>query len=77
MCFVAWNSSAPHLFLLCLLKLKLNLLDRGISTREAIVINVYTCTYMTILDLTCHLEETGIGVYWLQSALELKTASYF
>ena len=31
------------------------------------VINVDASPFLTLSDLTCHLEDTGIGVFWLDS----------
>ena len=30
------------------------------------VISVDTNPFLTLSDVTCHLEDTGIGVFWLQ-----------
>ena len=32
------------------------------------VISVDACLFLAFSDLTCHLEDTGIGVFWLQCA---------
>ena len=32
------------------------------------VINVDAYQFLAFSDLTCHLEDTGIGVFWLQYA---------
>ena len=32
------------------------------------VISVNACPFLAFLDLTCHLEYKGIGVFWLDHA---------
>ena len=32
------------------------------------VINVNGYPFLPYLDLTCHLEDTGIGIFWLHCA---------
>ena len=32
------------------------------------VINVNAFPFLAFLDLTCHLEDTEIGIFWLLSA---------
>ena len=29
------------------------------------VTSVYAYPFLAFLDLTCHLEDTGVGVFWL------------
>ena len=33
-----------------------------------VVINVHAYLFSALLDLTCHLEDTGVGVFWLHCA---------
>ena len=33
-----------------------------------VVINVHAYLFSAFLDLTCHLEGTGVGVFWLNCA---------
>ena len=40
----------------------------GIRMLVVVVINVDAYTFLTFSDLTCHLEDTGIGVFWLHCA---------
>ena len=37
-------------------------------TLVVIVISVDAYPFLAFLDLTCHLEDMGIGVFWLYSA---------
>ena len=32
------------------------------------VISIDACPFLALLDLTCHLEDPGIGVFWLHCA---------
>ena len=34
----------------------------------AALISVDACPFLTFPDLTCHLEDTGIGLFWLHCA---------
>ena len=40
----------------------------GRWTLVVAVISVDTYPFLAFSDLTCHLEDTGIGVFWLHSA---------
>ena len=40
----------------------------GRCTAVVVVISVDAYPFLTFSDLTCHLEDTGIGVFWLQAA---------
>ena len=40
----------------------------GRSTLVVAVISVDTYPFLAFSDLTCHLEDTGISVFWLHSA---------
>ena len=41
-------------------------LGRGMLVVAVITVNVYP--FLAFSDLTCHLEDTGIGVFWLLCA---------
>ena len=40
----------------------------GRSTLVVAVISVDAYPFLAFSDLTCHLEDTGIGVFWLHCA---------
>ena len=40
----------------------------GRSALVAAVVNVDVYHFLAFSDLTCHLEDTGIGVFWLHYA---------
>ena len=40
----------------------------GIWTLVVAVISVDAYPFLAFSDLTCHLEDTGIGVFWLHCA---------
>ena len=44
--------------------------DTGLGrwTLVVAVINVNGYPFLPYLDLTCHLEDTGIGIFWLHCA---------
>ena len=42
--------------------------DLGRWTLVVAVISVDAYPFLTFSDLTCHLEDTGIGVFWLHCA---------
>ena len=53
------NHFAPHLLLL-------GWLERGMLVVAVISVDAYP--FLAFSDLTCHLEDTGIVVFWLQCA---------
>ena len=70
-CFITSISLAYHLFLLRLVKTKSDFIVRSVETGlgrwtlVVAVISVDAYPFLAFLDLTCHLEDTGIGVFWL------------
>ena len=40
----------------------------GRWTLVVVVISVDAYLFLAFLDLTCHLENTGIGIFWLHCA---------
>ena len=42
--------------------------DLGRSVLLIAMISVDAYPFLAFSDLTCHLEDTGIGVFWLHSA---------
>ena len=42
--------------------------DLGIWMLVVAVISVYVYPFFAFSDLTCHPEDTGIGVFWLHCA---------
>ena len=67
------TSLTAHLFLLGWLKLNLNLLLDHLrlalgEKRWWYLIKVYAYPFLAFSDLTCHLADTVIGVFWLHSA---------
>ena len=44
--------------------------ETGLGRRTLVVpvISVDAYPFLAFSDLTCHLEDTGIGVFWLHSA---------
>ena len=42
--------------------------DLGRWTLVVAVISVDAYSFLAFSDLTCHLEDTGIGVFWLHCA---------
>ena len=72
-CFITSTSLAPHLFLLDWLKPNLILLIDQLRLRKRderwwllIIVDAYP--FLAFSDLTCHLEDTGIVVFWLHCA---------
>ena len=39
------------------------------------VISVDAFSFLAFSDLTCHLEDTGIGVFWLPNSKEIELGS--
>ena len=71
-CFTS-TSFPPHLFLLGWLKLNLALLLDQLTglrrwTLAVAVISVDAYPFLAFSDLACHLEDTGIGFFWLHCA---------
>ena len=50
-----------------LAKTKSDFIVRSVETNFAVV-SVDTYPFLAFSDLTCHLEDTGIGVFWLHCA---------
>ena len=44
--------------------------ETGLGRRTLVVavISVYAYPFLAFIGLTCHLEDTGMGVFWLQCA---------
>ena len=40
------------------------------------VISVDAYLFLAFLDLTCHLEDTGIGVFWLHCAAQSEETEF-
>ena len=49
-------------FRIGLVKTKSDFIVRSVET---VLISVYAYPFLAFSDLTCHLEDTGIGVFWL------------
>ena len=59
--FYCIDQPCTHLFLLGCLKLNLFLLLDQLTNAD-----VGAYLFLAFSDLTCHLEDTGIGVFWLR-----------
>ena len=69
--FFSSTNLAPHIFLLGMLKksyLTVRSVKTDLGTLVVAVISVDAYPFLAFLDLTCHLEDTGIGVFWLHCA---------